>query len=343
MISLFAGAIFKPILKLGQRFASNLGESIFAGISGAEGPAGGLFGGLDLGGTFKGIGSTVKSAFSKAIPFLTNPITLAIAGIGLAIFGAFKLFTKTPLEAGVKEVTRDFGVKVSEDTLKGFTEGLGLSEEQFKPIRKDILASPLAFRDILLPAAQATGSVDELVASFGKLEAFGQVFDLSAEAAAAAEGDFEAFNRRFVEIFGEGGIRSVGGAEAFTVRDPDEVGEDGEPRVRTAEQLGDVFIDRLDMLIETFGTGFELLAEKLQEIVDSLTALVEVNADEEGMLPGGGIPGGSITIQIQALDSASFREFLAGDGGDAFIEELFLRRQEQMVDVLGSAQKGIGE
>ena len=97
------------------------------------------------------------------------------------------------------------------------------------------------------------------------------------------------------------------------------------------------------MLIETFGTGFELLAEKLQEIVDSLTALVEVNAEEEGMLPGGGIPGGSITINIQALDSATFREFLAGDGGDAFIEELFLRRQEQMVDVVTSAQKGIGE
>ena len=343
MISLFAGAIFKPILALGQRFASNLGESIFAGISGAKGPAGGLLGGLDLGGTFKGIGTTVKSAFSKAIPFLTNPITLAIAGIGLAIFGAFKLFTKTPLEAGVKEVTRDFGVQVSEDTLKGFTEGLGLSEEQFKPIRKDILASPVAFRDILLPAAQATGSVDELIASFANLEAFGQVFDLSAEAAAAAEGDFEAFNKRFIEIFGAGGIRSVGGAEAFTVRDPDEVGEDDEPRVRTAEQLGDVFIDRLDMLIETFGIGFELLAEKLQEIVDNLTALVEVNAEEEGMLPGGGIPGGSITINIQALDSATFREFLAGDGGDAFIEELFLRRQEQMVDVVTSAQKGIGE
>jgi TP901 family phage tail tape measure protein len=342
LLSLFAGAIFKPILKLGQRFAQNLGDTILSKITSGKAPAGGLLGGIDIGGTFKSIGSTIGSAFGKLAPLLTNPITGAIVGIGLAIFGAFKLFTKTPLEAGVKEVVRDFGVEVSEDTLKGFTEGLGLSEEQFKPIRKDILASPIAFRDILLPAAQATGSVDELIASFANLEAFGQVFDLSAEAAAAAEGDFEAFNARFIEIFGKGGIRSVGGAEAFTVTDAVE-GEDGEPGVRTAEQLGDVFIDRLDMLITTFGEGFELLAEKLQEIVDRLTALVEVDADEEGMLPGGGIPGGSITINIQALDAATFREFLAGDGGDAFMEELFLRRQEQMVDVLDGAVKGVTE
>jgi TP901 family phage tail tape measure protein len=343
MLSLFAGSIFKPILKIGQRFASNLADTIFSKLAGAKGPAGGLLGGLNIGGTFKSIGSTIGTAFSKLAPLLTNPITGAIVGIGLAIFGAFKLFTKTPLEAGVKEVMRDFGVEVSKDTLTGFTEGLGLSEEQFKPIRKDILASPLAFRDILLPAAQATGSVDELIASFANLEAFGQVFDLSAEAAAAAEGDFEAFNKRFIEIFGEGGIRSVGGAEAFTVKSAEELAEEEGPGVRTAEQLGDVFIDRLDMLIQTFGEGFELLVEKLQEIVDSLTALTTVDAEEEGLLPGGGIPGGSITINIQALDSATFREFLAGDGGDAFIEELFLRRQEQMLEVVGSAQKGVGE
>ena len=345
LLSLFAGAIFKPSLKLGQRFAQNLGDTLLSKIGSGKAPAGGLLGGLDIGGTFKGIGSTIGSAFTKLGPLLTNPITGAIVGIGLAIFGAFKLFTQTPLEAGVKETVRDFGVEVSEDTLTGFTEGLGLSEEQFKPIRKDILASPLAFRDLLLPAAQATGEVDKLVASFGKLEAFGQVFDLSAEAAQAAEGDFEAFNQRFAEIFGEGGIRSVGGAEAFFVPSAEDAAaaEEG-PGVRTAEQLGDVFIDRLDMLITTFGEGFELLATKLQEIVDRLTSLVEVNADEEGMLPGeGGIPGGQITINIQALDAATFREFLAGDGGDAFMEELFLRRQEQMVDVVGGATKGVKE
>ena len=343
MLSLFAGAIFKPVLKLGQRFAQNLGDTLLSKIGSGKAPAGGLLGGLDIGGTFKGIGSTIGSAFTKLGPLLTNPITGAIAGIGLAIFGAFKLFTQTPLEAGVKEVTRDFGVDVSKETLEGFTEGLGLTEEQFKPIRKDILASPLAFRDLLLPAAQASGQVDALVASFGNLTAFGQTFDLSGAAAKAAAGDFTELNEAFAEIFAEGGIRSVGGVEAFLVPEPgaEAEGEEG-PGVRTAEQLGDVFIDRLDMLIETFGEGFELLVEKLTEIVDRLTALVEVDGDAEGMV-GDGIPGGSITINIQALDAATFREFLAGDGGDAFMEELFLRRQEQMVDVVGSATKGVKE
>ena len=73
-----------------------------------------------------------------------------------------------------------------------------------------------------------------------------------------------------------------------------------------------------------------------------MTALVEVDAEAEGLTPDG-IPGGSITININALDAASFREFLAGDGGDAFIEELFLRRQEQMVEVVGGATKGVTE
>ena len=345
MISLFAGAIFKPILKLGQRFAENLGDTIFAALSGTEGPAGGLLGGLNLGGTFKGIGTSVKSAFAKAVPFLTNPITLAIAGIGAAIFGAFKLFTATPLEAGVKEVTRDFGVDVSKQTLEGFTQGLGLTEEQFKPIRKDILASPAAFRDLLLPAAQASGQVDALVASFANLTAFGKTFDLSGAAAKAAAGDFTEFNKAFSDIFAGGGLQAVGGVERFLVETPEEAAAAAEePGVRTAEQLGDVFIDRLDTLIETFGLGFESLAEKLTEIVDRLTALVDINAEAEGMLPdGGGIPAGAITININALDAATFREFMAGEGGDVFIEELFLRRQEQMVDVVGSAEKGVTE
>lgn len=343
LISLFAGAIFKPILKIGQRFASNLAETMFSKLAGGKGPPGGLLGGLNVGGTFKSIGSTIGSAFTKLGPLLTNPITGAIAGIGIAIFAAFKLFTKTPLEAGVKEVTRDFGVDVSKQTLQGFTEGLGLTEEQFKPIRKDILASPLAFRDLLLPAAQASGQVDELVASFGNLEAFGKTFDLSGAAAKAAAGDFTELNAAFLEIFGEGGIRSVGGAEAFLVDDEAAAAEgDGEPGVRTGELLGDIFVDRLDSLIEIMGVGFENLTEKLGEMVAQLTALVE-GPGQISAEAGALAPGSVIEINIQALDAASFREFMAGDGGDVFIEELMLRRQEQMVDVVGSAQKGVKE
>lgn len=345
IVGTFVGSLFKPVLALGQRFAENLSGTILAGITGQEGPAGGILGGLDFGGSFKGIGTQIKGAFAKALPFLTNPITLAIAGIGLAIFGAFKLFTKTPLEAGVKEVTRDFGVKVSEDTLKGFTEGLGLSEEQFKPIRKDILSSPQAFKDVLLPAAQATGSVDELVASFGRLEAFGQVFDLSSEAAQAAEGNFDALNQAFVDIFGDSAALTARFGEdlkGLLVETPESVADavGGEPR--TGELLGDIFVDRLDSLIEVMGVGFESLTEKLTEIVDRLTALIEGPAGMEVLgTPGG--PGSTITLNIDALDAASFRDFLAGEGGDALINELFLRRQAEMIEVVSTGAKGTQE
>ncbi len=345
IVGTFVGGLFKPVLALGQKFSENLSKSILAGLSGGEGPAGGLLGGLDFGKSFKGIGSSIQGAFSKAIPFLTNPITLAVAGIGLAIFGAFKLFTKTPLEAGVKEVTRDFGVKVSEDTLKGFTEGLGLSEEEFKPIRKDILSSPQAFKDVLLPAAQATGSVDALVASFGNLEAFGKVFDLSAEAAAAAEGDFDALNKAFVDIFGDSAALTARFGEdlaGLLVDTPESLAEAaGEPF--TGELLGDVFVDRLDQLIVVMGEGFTSLTEKLTEIVDRLVALIEGPAGMDVLGTPGGLQGGTITLNIDALDAGSFRDFLAGDGGDALINELFLRRQEQMIEVVKTGAKGTEE
>lgn len=353
LLGTFASAFFSPILKAGQRFAENLADTIFSAFTGGEGPAGGLLGGIGGGGGFDftkglgGIGQSIKGAFAKALPFLTNPITLAVAGIGAAVFGIFKAFTQTPLEAGVKEVTRDFGVRVTQDTLEGFTQGLGLTEEKFKPIRKDILASPEAFKNLLLPAAEATGSVDALVASFGKLEAFGQVFDLSAEAAKAAGGDFEDFNKRFLEIFGGsealvaqfgadlGGLLvDVPGAEVDPVT--------GEPVVRTGELLGDIFVDRLDTLIETFGAGFELLAEKLTEIVDRLTALISPET-QVAQLEAGGLDGANFNITIQAMDSESMRQFFAGDGGDAFIEELILRRAEQITEIVKSAEKSVEE
>lgn len=347
IVGTFVGSLFKPVLALGQRFAENLSGTILAGITGQEGPAGGIFGGLNFGGSFKGIGLQIKGAFAKALPFLTNPITLAIAGIGLAIFGAFKLFTKTPLEAGVKEVTRDFGVQVSEDTLKGFTEGLGLTEEQFKPIRKDILTSPEAFKNLLLPAAKASGEVDALIDSFKNVEIFGQVFDLSAEAAKAAEGDFDSFNKRFVEIFSQSAAltaRFGDDLKGLLVETPESIAEAAAAEPPTGELLGDIFVDRLDSLIEVMGVGFESLTEKLTEIVDRLTALIEGPAGMEtlGGTPGG-IQGGTFNIFIDALDADSFRNFLAGDGGDALINELFLRRQAEMIEVVSTGAKGTNE
>ena len=347
VIGTFIGSLFKPILKLGQRFAENLSGTILSGLTGGEAPAGGLLGGLDFGGTFKGIGASISGAFKSAIPFLTNPITLAVAGIGLAIFGAFKLFTKTPLEAGIKEVTRDFGVSVSEDTLEGFTKGLGLSEEQFKPIRKEILYSPEAFKNVLLPAAQATGQVDQLVAKFGQLAAFGKVYELSGAAAKAAAGDFSDFNKQFMDIFKDSNALTAqfgDDLKGLLVGTPEEKAEAVGEAVETAqtgELLGDIFVDRLDALIELFGEGLETLSDKLSEIVDRLTALIEGPVEIEGLEVEP--MGGTFNIFIEAINAESFRDFMAGDGGDVFINEILLRRQQQMVEIVQTGSKGTEE
>jgi TP901 family phage tail tape measure protein len=346
LISTFVGSLFKPLINLGQRFASNLSETILGALTGGGGPAGGLFGGLDFAKSFGGIGKSVGGALKSAIPFLTNPITIAVAGIVGVLGFVAGLFSDTPLEAGVKEITRDFGVRVREDTLTGFTEGLGLTEEQFKPIRKDILSSPRAFRDLLLPAAQASGQVDELVASFGNLEAFGMTFDLSAEALAASQGNFEALNARFAEIFGESAaLRNQFGEgldDLLVLTDEERAALDAEAMPPTGELLGDIFVDRLDQLIVIMGEGFANLVEKLTEIVDRLVVLIEGPASIDGVAADP-IQGGVFNINIQALDAESFRDFLAGDGGDILINELFLRRQEQMLEVVNTGQKGTTE
>ena len=363
LIGTFVGSIFKPIISAGTKFAQDLGSKIFSSLTKRFTGGKGL-GSINFGDATKGIGATLKGAetavagglkatgaaiggaLKAVIPFLTNPITAIPAAIGLAIFAAFKLFTQTPLEAGAKESMRDFGVEVKKDTLKGFTEGLGLSEKEFKPIRKDILSSPAAFRDLLLPAAQASGSVDELVASFGSLEAFGKTFDLSKEARLAVEGDFESLNKRFVEIFGINQTLTAQFGEdlaGLLVDAPGDVDAEGEQEPFTGELLGDIFVDRLDQLIVVMGEGFTSLTEKLTEIVDRLTALIEGPA---GMDALGGTPGGEgsiITLNIDALDAASFRDFLAGAGGDAIINELFLRRQAQMIELVETGAKGTKE
>ena len=75
------------------------------------------------------------------------------------------------------------------------------------------------------------------------------------------------------------------------------------------------------------GVGFENMIAALQALVDGLTG------------PGGG----GATIQINAIDADSFRQFLASDGGDALMQELGLRRQEQLVDIIAGSMQGVEE
>ena len=134
-----------------------------AGAGGAGGAAGA--GGAGGAGGFGAIGSAISGGAKAIWGFMaSNPITAAIAGAAALGLGLYRLFTQGPIEAGSKETVRDFGVGVSESSIKGFLPDIGLSEKQFKPIRKDILSSPKFLEDMLIPAAKAQGKVEELIA-----------------------------------------------------------------------------------------------------------------------------------------------------------------------------------
>ena len=168
--------------KIGGLFTS-LFDKILGGAA-AEGAAGGGLGGL--------------GKLFSAIPGWGWLAGGAAAGA----FGLYKLFKKTPIGSGSKEIKRDFGVDIGKDALGSFLGGVGISESQFEGYRKDILSSPAAFAALLLPQAQATGQVDQLIARFSNLAAFGRTYDLSAEVTKAIAGDYSDFNKRFQEIFG---------------------------------------------------------------------------------------------------------------------------------------------
>ena len=188
-------------------------------------------------------------------------------------------------------------------------------------------------REILFPT-RVDDNGKELVRSFGKLEAFGEEFDFSASVQKAIAGDFGDFSDQFKEVFGrsEALISQFGaGLDAMIVPglgEEDELGEEGEegdePIVRTGELLGDIFVDRLDSLIEIMGEGF-------RDMIEQLSALV-------GGLQGAGA--GGLTLKIETLDADSFRVFLAGDGGDTIMNELAARRSEQLTDIIAQSEQG---
>ena len=386
VVALFASAFFKPVLKAAQRFAENLADTIFSAVLGGKGPSGGLLGGVfdaltggrSGGGGFGDIGKDVikglskvgtkvgavakgvGGAFKSLIPLMTNPVTIAVAAAAAAIIVAIKLFTQTPFEAGTKEVTRDFNIDVNKGDLEAFIAGIGLTEEQFKPIRKDILSSPQAFKNLLLPAARAAGTVDELVDSFKNLTAFGKTFDLSKEAREAVEGNFENFNRRFVEIFGESNALRLAFGDDFSrllVNTPNirtntgfsgETGDQGGFIIPSFE--GNLIVEELKNVVvvlnqirELLGPDLENLGTKLEETETDMTGLREAPLDLGVPTSGEPLVGDVFEITINAIDAESFRTFLSGQGGDTLMNELSLRRRAELTQIVQSTEKGLKE
>ena len=174
---------------------------------GAEAGAGAAGAGAAGAGGFGAIGSAISGGAKAMWGFMaSNPITAAIAGAAALGLGLYRLFTQGPIEAGSKETARDFGVGVSERSISNFLPGVGLSKEQFEPIRKSILSSPKFLEDILIPAARAQGKTEELIARFGEFKTDWGTFDLSGPLREAIEsGNFEAYNDAWADVFANSG------------------------------------------------------------------------------------------------------------------------------------------
>lgn len=260
-----------------------------------------------------GFGSTVTGALSSigagiktGMGFLaTNPVGWAILG-GLGIFGAYKKwFSKDAIKSGVKEVERDFSVTVSKGILEGFLEGMSISKDQFEDFRKYTLGSPQAFEQMLLPAAQSQGKVDELIRAFGEFRlqetfkpnieaaglktgygAGGFFVDLSEQAREAVEGNFAALNEAWLDIFSGTGMEQAFGdlskflsdtvAEAEAVEEASSTAEEGLEDLGTegAEAVAGL-AEKIAEQTEMMATAFESMLERLDAIIEALGGSLE--------------------------------------------------------------------
>lgn len=172
--------------------------------AGIEVAPAGLAGTIGVGSNLTLLGNTAPTLttggggglFGSLGSFFTNPWTI---GIGAAI-GAFFLLKKL-FSRGIgdvaKDIQRDFSIAFDTGQLKNFTQSVGISQDTFKKFTKSISISPAFFK-----WAQSIGVADDaLISAFSNVEVFGRMIDLSAEAAAAAQGDFSLLNQAWVSLF----------------------------------------------------------------------------------------------------------------------------------------------
>lgn len=246
---------------------------------------------------------------SQIIPFLTNPITIAVAAAIAAAFLIWrKFFKKDAFESGAKEVFRDFGINVSKETIKGFTEMIGLTKKQFEGVRKDIESSPLFFKNILLPAAKASGTVDQLIARYSRLQAFGQTFDFGAAAAAAATGDYSLLNKQWIDLF----RNSTALAEVL----PDFVDKLAVPLGGVPGFVGDTgSIPGLEDVANLLNRAFAVIFENFEEFLSKLNLIVARLREVASVTPPGGLPEPTdveMTDSVNAAEKEDLPEFQEG-------------------------------
>lgn len=162
--------------KSGTGAASSIG-GLFSGALGSVGllPGIGMAAGITGGAVLaakgwdtpggKGWAETMGGGALIGMSVFGLPGALVGAFIGALAKGIKQWLGKSSEEAGSIEVGRDFGLNISEGLFKGFYQSIGLTESKAYGIRKDLMTSPLFISQIMVPAAQAQGTVDRLLAS----------------------------------------------------------------------------------------------------------------------------------------------------------------------------------
>lgn len=273
------GSIGGGLKSLGGLFGGGGGGAGAATAFGGFSSAAGATGGFSAAGGAAGAGGGLFGAGGFAGLGISSALTL---GIGAAIAAGFvvwkKFIKKDAFESGAKETGRDFGVAISEGVIQSFVAGLGISKDQFKGIRKDILSSPKFLEDILIPAAQASGSIETLIGRFSNLQTVMGTVDLSEPLRKAIEsGDFRDFNDQWFDLFKQSGaLVAVFGNDIPGALFGTEIA------------LQDVAA-AMSSLIDATGLTEELSAvfiEGFSNIQSSLEALPAVAADLAGQFEG---------------------------------------------------------
>lgn len=137
-----------------------------------------------------------------------GPIGAAIgAGVGAAsAFLSFtNIFGRNSYEAGVPEISRDFGgIEIDQDTLESWLGMAGISESQAYGIRKDIFSSPRFLTEVLAPLAQQQGRMDDFLESLEDVQTSWGSFNFrDAFEVGQAVGDWTELNDQFERAFGD--------------------------------------------------------------------------------------------------------------------------------------------
>ena len=196
------------------------------GIFGVGGTAGSLIqGGLMAGGTAafldsfsqKGVrgwaeaiggGAAIGAAIGSVVPVIGTAIGAAIgAAAGALAKGIQSLVTaikgKNAYQAGAMELGRDFGgISMSPDDFKKWLEGVGISESQAYPIRKDIESSSKFLAEVAGPLAAAQGKTQEFLKSLEAVKTAWGTFDFRKQyELGELTGDWTALDEAFKAAF----------------------------------------------------------------------------------------------------------------------------------------------